>query len=69
MEISYDELLQINQSIFNNRYKEICLLGKGSFGKVIKSLDLKLNKEVAIKIINNIITNNNMIYSEKKLKF
>ena len=52
MEISYDELLQINQSIFNNRYKEICLLGKGSFGKVIKSLDLKLNKEVAIKIIN-----------------
>ena len=52
MEISYDELLQINQSIFNNRYKEICVLGKGSFGKVIKSMDLKLNKEVAIKIIN-----------------
>ena len=58
MEISYDELLQINQSIFNNRYKEICVLGKGSFGKVIKSMDLKLNKEVAIKIINKYFKNN-----------
>jgi serine/threonine protein kinase len=51
MEISYDELLQMNQTTYNNRYKEIRSLGNGSFGKLILAKDLKSNKEVAIKII------------------
>ena len=51
MEITLDEIYQINQNIFNSQYKYISTLAKGSFGTVIKSLDLKTNKQVAVKII------------------
>ena len=41
----------IKDEIINNKYKIINILGKGVYGIVIKVLNLKTNKEEAIKII------------------
>ena len=35
------------------RYEIECVLGKGSFGQVVKAIDLETNEDVAIKVIKN----------------
>jgi dual specificity tyrosine-phosphorylation-regulated kinase 1 len=39
--------------VWDGRYEVLQLLGKGSFGQVVKVLDRSLNEQVAIKIIKN----------------
>lgn len=51
IEISVDEIFQINETKYKNRYQPLETLAKGSFGVVIKALDLSDNSEVAVKII------------------
>ncbi|CBY34625.1 unnamed protein product [Oikopleura dioica] len=38
---------------WENRYEIECVLGKGSFGQVVKAIDLETNEDVAIKVIKN----------------
>ena len=66
MEITLDEIYQINQNIFNSQYKYITTLAKGSFGTVIKSLDLKTKKHVAVKIISKLNGANEAINQLKR---
>ncbi len=47
---NYDYLFSPNE-IIHDRYKLIKRIGKGSFGQVVKAVDMKTDKEVAIKII------------------
>lgn len=51
MEISFDEIYQLNQSKYQSRYKPITTIAKGAFGTVIKSKDIQTNNEVAVKIL------------------
>lgn len=46
----YDYILT-NGELFNNRYKILERIGKGSFGQVVSALDIITNTNVAIKII------------------
>ncbi len=39
--------------VWNERYRILALIGKGSFGQVVEALDLSKNEKVAIKIIKN----------------
>ncbi|KAL7490645.1 hypothetical protein ACHAWT_000197 [Skeletonema menzelii] len=47
---NFDYIFAQNE-IIDNRYKLIKRIGKGSFGQVVKAIDMKTDKEVAIKII------------------
>ncbi|KAI0989724.1 hypothetical protein GJ496_001696, partial [Pomphorhynchus laevis] len=47
-----DYIIRIGE-VWNNRYNVINLIGKGSFGQVVKALDTKTNDHVAVKIIKN----------------
>lgn len=38
---------------WEDRYEIECVLGKGSFGQVVKAIDLETNEDVAIKVIKN----------------
>ena len=51
MEISFDEIYQLNQSKYQSKYKPITTIAKGAFGPVIKSKDLQTSNEVAVKIL------------------
>ncbi|KAH3670335.1 hypothetical protein WICMUC_004831 [Wickerhamomyces mucosus] len=44
-------IANIGEYFANNRFKILSILGQGTFGKVIKALDLQNNETVAIKII------------------
>lgn len=44
-------IAEAGQYFANGRFKIECILGQGTFGKVIKALDLSSNETVAIKII------------------
>jgi len=47
---NFDYIFTPNE-IIDNRYKLIKRIGKGSFGQVVKAIDMQTDKEVAIKII------------------
>ncbi|CAO3619251.1 unnamed protein product [Cunninghamella echinulata] len=46
-------------SIFHNRYRNICTLGKGNFGKVYLAEDMIKNEKVAIKVVDKRLFKNN----------
>lgn len=46
-------ILQIIHDHISYRYEILEVIGKGSFGQVVRALDYKTNKPVAIKIIRN----------------
>ncbi|KAL7713365.1 Serine/threonine protein kinase ppk15 [Entamoeba marina] len=50
---SYDFVDKTQCHLSNSRYKAVSLLGKGSFGQVIKCLDMNTNEYVALKILKN----------------
>lgn len=45
--------LQIMHDHISYRYEILEVIGKGSFGQVVRALDHKTNKHIAIKIIRN----------------
>ena len=47
------EFSSISHSHKFERYEIECVLGKGSFGQVVKAIDLETNEDVAIKVIKN----------------
>ncbi len=52
MELYENEIKnEITENPFENQYKQIELIGSGSFGKVVKCLELETNEKVAVKII------------------
>lgn len=51
IEITQEEIFQINQTKYNNRYETICTLASGAFGTVIKSKDKETNNIVAVKVL------------------
>lgn len=38
-----------DDDIIAGRYKKVCRIGKGAFGQIFKGIDLRTNKQVAIK--------------------
>lgn len=65
---------QLNSQCFNFqrddhiifRYQQLELLGKGTYGRVIKCLDHRTNKAVAIKVVNNNEEDVQAVLSEKE---
>jgi dual specificity tyrosine-phosphorylation-regulated kinase 1 len=47
---NYDYIIRVDE-IFNERYRIKEKIGKGSFGQVIRAVDMETNAEVAVKII------------------
>jgi len=58
---------EVNNEIIHNpfelQYKQIQVIGSGSFGKVVKCVDLETNEKVAVKIID--ISKYSLKYIEK----
>lgn len=48
----HDLIIQIGE-IWNNRYRIVRCLGKGSFGQVVEAFDMVDNENVAVKVIKN----------------
>eukprot|EP01116_Phalansterium_solitarium_P011157 TRINITY_DN2676_c1_g1_i3.p1 TRINITY_DN2676_c1_g1~~TRINITY_DN2676_c1_g1_i3.p1 ORF type:complete len:784 (-),score=185.19 TRINITY_DN2676_c1_g1_i3:137-2488(-) len=50
-----DYILYVNDQIgtFNQRYRVVDMLGQGTFGQVVKCIDIHTNDHVAIKIVKN----------------
>jgi len=51
---SDDHLIFEFGDVLQNRYKMMYVLGEGTFGKVIKCMDMRSNKLVALKVIKNV---------------
>jgi len=49
-----DHLIFEYGDLLQNRYKMMYVLGEGTFGKVVKCLDMCTNKQVALKVIKNV---------------
>ncbi|CAO3616749.1 unnamed protein product [Cunninghamella blakesleeana] len=49
----------IKSNIFHNRYRILCTLGKGNFGKVYLAEDINDKKKVAIKVVDKRLFKNN----------
>ena len=48
---NYDYIISSGELFFNDRYRIKERIGKGSFGQVVRAVDLERDVEVAIKII------------------
>ena len=48
---NYDYIIRSGEHFYNNRYRIKERIGKGSFGQVVRAVDLERDVEVAIKII------------------
>lgn len=51
MEISLEEIFQINRIKFNTTFEKVSTLANGAFGTVIKAREKGTNRDVAVKII------------------
>ena len=66
MEITIDEIFQMNQIKYNTTFEPLCTLASGAFGTVIKAKEKNTNRLVAVKRISKEKSHKNAIVQLKR---